>query len=46
MSYPTGEGGVVGELVLDARTHQISSHTAVDVIRDRGKRLAQELIHA
>ena len=46
LSYPTGEGGVVGELVLDALTHQISSHTAVDVIRDRGKRLAQELIHA
>jgi|GEM_PF-3728298 len=46
LSYPTGEGGIVGELVVDARTHQINSHTAVDVIRDRGKRLAQELIHA
>jgi hypothetical protein len=45
LSYPSGKGGVVGEVVVDARTHGINSHTPLEELRDRGLKLAQELFH-
>lgn len=46
LSYPDVSGGVVGEVIVDARTHEIISHTPIAELRDKGRRLAQELSHA
>jgi hypothetical protein len=46
LSYPSGKGGVVGEMVIDARTNEVSSHTPIEELRARGRKLAQELFHA
>jgi len=45
LSYPSGKGGVVGELTVDGRTHEISSHTPLEELHDRGLKLAHELFH-
>jgi hypothetical protein len=42
LSYPSGKGGEVGELIFDARSYELSSHTALEEIRNRGRRLAAE----
>lgn len=46
LSYPSGKGGVVGEMVIDSRTNEVSSHTPIEELRARGQKLAQELFHA
>ncbi|MGH7595920.1 MAG: hypothetical protein ACREOI_06180 [bacterium] len=46
LSYPSGKGGVVGEITVDGRTHEISSHTPLEELHDRGLELAHELFHA
>jgi len=46
MSYPSGKGGVVGEMEIEARTNEIINHTPVEELRTRGQKLAQELFHA
>jgi hypothetical protein len=45
LSYPSGKGGVVGELIIDALTNEVSNHTPIEELRDRGRKLAQELFH-
>jgi hypothetical protein len=45
LSYPDVSGGAVGEIVVDARTHEIISHTPIAELRDKGQKLAQELSH-
>ena len=44
--YANGEGGEVGELVLDLKTGKVISQTPIDTIRANGKILAEKLIHA
>ena len=44
--YANGEGGEVGELVLDLKTGKVISHTPIDTIRAKGKILAEKIIHA
>jgi hypothetical protein len=46
LSYPSGKGGVVGEMEIDAHAHEVISHTPVEELRIRGRKLAQELFHA
>jgi hypothetical protein len=45
LSYPSGKGGKVGELAIDAITNSISNHTPLQEIRDHGRKLARELLH-
>ena len=45
LSYPSGKGGVVGEMEVDARTNEVISHTPIEELRTRGRKLAQELFH-
>ncbi len=45
LSYPSGKGGEVGELVFDSRNQELSGHTSLEEIRDKGRKLAQELFH-
>ena len=45
LSYPSGKSGVVGEITVDGRTHEISSHTPLEELHDRGLKLAHKLFH-
>ena len=46
LSYPSGKGGIVGEMEIDARTNEVKNHTPIEELRTRGRKLAQELFHA
>jgi hypothetical protein len=44
--YSNGEGGPVGEVVIDEKTGIIVSHTPIDVLRSKGLALAEQILHA
>ena len=44
--YSNGEGGPVGEVVIDEKTGVIISHTPVDELRSKGRALAEQILHA
>ena len=44
--YANREGGPVGEVVIDAKTGVIASHTPVDELRSKGRALAEQILHA
>lgn len=44
--YSNGEGGPVGEIVIDEKTGVIVSHTPVDELRSKGRALAEQILHA
>lgn len=44
--HSNGEGGPVGELVIDEKTGVIVSHTPVDELRSKGRALAEQILHA
>ena len=44
--YANGEGGPVGEVVIDEKTGVIVSHTPVDELRINGRALAEQILHA
>jgi len=44
--YANGEGGPVGEVVIDEKTGVIVSHTPVDELRSNGRALAEQILHA
>lgn len=44
--YSNGEGGPVGEVVIDEKTGVIVSHTPVDELRSKGRALAEQILHA
>lgn len=44
--YPTGQNGEAGELLIDAKTGKVVSHTPIEEIRSRGKGLAKTFLHA
>jgi hypothetical protein len=44
--YSNGEGGPVGEIVIDEKTGVIVSHTPIDELRSRGRALAEHILHA
>jgi hypothetical protein len=44
--YANGEGGPVGEVIIDARTGIIVSHTPIDELRSKGLALAKQILHA
>ncbi len=46
LGYPDGQGGEVGELAVAVSSGKIVSHTPLEEVRSRGKRLARELLHA
>lgn len=41
-----GEGGPVGEVVIEKKTGVIVSHTPVDELRSKGRALAEQILHA
>jgi hypothetical protein len=43
--YSNGEGGRVGEVVIDEKTGVIVSHTPVDELRSKGRALAEQILH-
>lgn len=45
LGYPNGQGGEVGELLIDVKTGKVVSHTPLEEVRSRGKKLARELLH-
>lgn len=46
LGYPNGQGGEVGELLIDVKSGKVVSHTPLEEVRSRGKSLARELLHA
>jgi hypothetical protein len=46
LAYPSGKGGPVGELVIDAKTGVVRQHTEVKAIRARGRELAKQILNA
>jgi hypothetical protein len=44
--YSNGEGGPVGEVVIDEKTGIIVSHTPIDELRSKGLALAEQILHA
>ena len=44
--YANGEGGPVGELIIDVKTGEIVSHTPIEEIRSKGLALAEQILHA
>lgn len=44
--HSNGEGGPVGEVVIDEKTGVIVSHTPVDELRSKGRALAEQILHA
>jgi hypothetical protein len=44
--YANGEGGEVGELIIEPKTGKVVSHTPLEVIRSKGKSLAEKIMHA
>lgn len=44
--HSNGEGGLVGEVVIDEKTGVIVSHTPVDELRSQGRALAEQILHA
>jgi len=43
--YPNGEGGPVGELVINSKTGKIIQETPVEELRSRGRALAEQILH-
>lgn len=43
--HSSGEGGPVGEVVIDEKTGIIVSHTPVDELRSKGRALAEQIVH-
>jgi hypothetical protein len=46
LAYPSGKGGPVGELVIDAKTGVVRHHTEIATIRARGRELAEKILDA
>jgi hypothetical protein len=44
--YADGQGGPVGELVINKRTGEIVTHTPIEELRSKGRILAQAILHA
>ena len=44
--YANGEGGPVGEVIIDVKTGEIVSHTPVEEIRSKGLALAEQILNA
>jgi hypothetical protein len=44
--YSNGEGGPVGEVVIDEKTGIIVNHTPIDELRSKGLALAEQILHA
>ncbi len=44
--YTSGEGGPVGEIIIDVKTGEIVSHTPIEEIRSKGLALAEQILHA
>lgn len=44
--HSNGEGGPVGEVVIDEKTGVIVSHTPLDELRSKGRALAEQILHA
>jgi hypothetical protein len=44
--YANGEGGPVGEVVIDVKTGVIVSHTPIEELRRKGLTLAKQILHA
>ncbi|MGA9771509.1 MAG: hypothetical protein WBV94_20925 [Blastocatellia bacterium] len=44
--HTKGEGGPVGELIIDVKTGVIVSHTSIEEIRSKGLALAEQILHA
>lgn len=44
--YTSGEGGPVGEVVIDVKTGIIVSHTPIEELRSKGRTLAEQILHA
>jgi hypothetical protein len=44
--YANGEGGPVGEVVIDVQTGVIVSHTPIEELRRKGLTLAKQILHA
>jgi hypothetical protein len=46
LAYPSGKGGPVGALSIDAKTGVVVSETSVDAMRAKGAALAESLLNA
>jgi hypothetical protein len=44
--YANGEGGPVGEVVIDNKTGEIIRHTPIEKLRSEGLALAEKILHA
>jgi hypothetical protein len=44
--YANGEGGQVGEIIVDLKTGEITQHTSIEEMRNRGLALAENILHA
>jgi hypothetical protein len=44
--YTTGNGGPVGEIVIDKKTGEVISHTSIEELRSKGMILAKAVLHA
>lgn len=44
--YPSGEGGQVGDVIIDLTTGKIIRHTPIDELRSKGLALAENILHA
>lgn len=44
--YTSGEGGPVGEVIIDVKTGEIVNHTPVEELRSKGRALAEHILHA
>lgn len=44
--YATGEGGSVGEVIVDKKTGEIVRHTPIDELRCKGLGLAEKILNA
>lgn len=44
--YASGEGGPVGEVIIDKKTGEIVRHTPIDELRSKGLALAEKILNA
>jgi hypothetical protein len=44
--YSSGEGGPVGEIIINAKTGELVSHTPIEELRSKGLALAEQILHA
>lgn len=44
--YASGEGGQVGEVIIDLVTGKIIHHTSIEELRSKGLALAEQILHA